>query len=210
MIRLLLVDDQSLIRQGLASLLGLEADFEIVGHASQRAEAVSLAESLSPEIILMDICMPVMDGVAATKAIRERFPNMKILVLTTFDDDEYIVQAMQAGASGYLLKDAPTEQLASAIRSVNNGFTQLGPTIAPKLFSRLTQQSAQPKEDAQAMFTGRELELLKLLGLGKSNKEIAQTLYITEGTVKNHITKVLSLLNVRDRTQAALWAQQNL
>lgn len=211
MIRLMLVDDQTLIRQGLASLLSLEDDFEIVGHASHGAEAVSLIDTLTPDIILMDIRMPVMDGVAATKAIRERFPAMKILVLTTFDEDEYIVQAMQAGASGYLLKDAPTEQLAAAIRSVNSGFTQLGPTIAPKLFSRLNApSSAQPKEDAQSMFTGRELEILKLLGLGKSNKEIAQTLYITEGTVKNHITKILSLLNVRDRTQAALWAQQNL
>ena len=211
MIRLMLVDDQTLIRQGLASLLSLEDDFEIVGHASHGAEAVSLVDALTPDIILMDIRMPVMDGVAATKVIRERFPAMKILVLTTFDEDEYIVQAMQAGASGYLLKDAPTEQLAAAIRSVNSGFTQLGPTIGPKLFSRLSANSqAQPKEDAQAMFTGRELEILKLLGQGKSNKEIAQTLFITEGTVKNHITKILSLLNVRDRTQAALWAQQNL
>lgn len=211
MIRLLLVDDQTLIRQGLASLLSLEEDFEIVGHAGHGAEAVSLVESLGPDLILMDIRMPVMDGVAATRTIREKHPAIKILVLTTFDEDEYIVQAMQAGASGYLLKDAPTEQLAAAIRSVHNGFTQLGPTIAPKLFSRLNSQSAtQSKEDAQSMFTGRELEILRLLGQGKSNKEIAQTLYITEGTVKNHITKILSLLNVRDRTQAALWAQQNL
>lgn len=211
MIRLMLVDDQTLIRQGLASLLSLEDDFEIVGHAGHGAEAVSLVESLSPDLILMDIRMPVMDGVAATRTIRDKYPSIKILVLTTFDEDEYIVQAMQAGASGYLLKDAPTEQLASAIRSVHNGFTQLGPTIAPKLFSRLNAQSGgQPKEDAQAMFTGRELEILRLLGQGKSNKEIAQSLYITEGTVKNHITKILSLLNVRDRTQAALWAQQNL
>lgn len=211
MIRLLLVDDQTLIRQGLASLLSLEEDFEIVGHAGHGAEAVSLVESLGPDLILMDIRMPVMDGVAATKTIREKHPSVKILVLTTFDEDEYIVQAMQAGASGYLLKDAPTEQLAAAIRSVHNGFTQLGPTIAPKLFSRLNAQtSSQTKEEAQSMFTGRELEILLLLGQGKSNKEIAQTLYITEGTVKNHITKILSLLNVRDRTQAALWAEKNL
>jgi DNA-binding NarL/FixJ family response regulator len=211
MIRLLLVDDQTLIRQGLASLLSLEEDFDIVGHAGHGAEAVSLVDSLSPDVILMDIRMPVMDGVAATKTIREKHPAIKILVLTTFDEDEYIVQAMQAGASGYLLKDAPTEQLAAAIRSVQSGFTQLGPTIAPKLFSRLSAQATtQSKEDAQSMFTGRELEILRLLGQGKSNKEIAQTLYITEGTVKNHITKILSLLNVRDRTQAALWAQQNL
>jgi DNA-binding NarL/FixJ family response regulator len=211
MIRLLLVDDQTLIRQGLASLLSLEEDFEVVGQAGNGTEAVAVVETLTPDVILMDIRMPVMDGVAATRAIREKNPDIKILVLTTFDEDEYIVQAMQAGASGYLLKDAPTEQLSAAIRSIYSGFTQLGPTIASKLFSKLNVPSAtQTKEDAQSMFTGRELEILKLLGLGKSNKEIANSLYITEGTVKNHITKILSLLNVRDRTQAALWAQQNL
>lgn len=211
MIRLLLVDDQTLIRQGLASLLSLEEDFEIVGHAGHGAEAVSLVESLSPDLILMDIRMPVMDGVAATKTIREKHPGVRILVLTTFDEDEYIVQAMQAGASGYLLKDAPTEELAAAIRSVHKGNTQLGPKIGEKLLSRLSApQTNHAKEEAQAMFTGRELEILKLLGQGKSNKEIAQGLFITEGTVKNHITKILSLLNVRDRTQAALWAEKNL
>lgn len=211
MIRLMLVDDQTLVRQGLASLLSLEEDFEIVAHAGHGQEAVSLAASSGPDIILMDIRMPVMDGVEATKMIRERNPDIKILVLTTFDEDEYIVRAMQAGASGYLLKDAPTEQLASAIRSVHNGFTQLGPTIGPKLLSRLNSQAGSgPKEDAESLFTGRELEILKLLGQGKSNKEIAHTLFITEGTVKNHITKILAQLNVRDRTQAALWAQQNL
>ncbi len=211
MIRLLLVDDQTLIRQGLASLLSLEDDFEIVGHAGHGAEAVSLVESLTPDLILMDIRMPVMDGVAATRTIREKHPNVRILVLTTFDEDEYIVQAMQAGASGYLLKDAPTEELAAAIRSVHKGNTQLGPKIGEKLLSRLSApQSNQAKEEAQSMFTGRELEILKLLGQGKSNKEIAQGLFITEGTVKNHITKILSLLNVRDRTQAALWAEKNL
>lgn len=210
MIRLMLVDDQTLIRQGLASLLSLEDDFEIIGQAGHGQEAVSLADTLRPDMILMDIRMPVMDGVAATKSVKEKHPDIKVLVLTTFDEDEYIVKAMQAGASGYLLKDAPTEQLAAAIRSVHCGFTQLGPTIAPKLFSKLSSTSNEPKEDVHSMFTGRELEILKLLGQGKSNKEIAQSLYITEGTVKNHITKILAQLNVRDRTQAALWAQQNL
>ncbi len=210
MIRLMLVDDQTLIRQGLASLLSLEDDFQVIGQAGHGQEAVSLAESLRPDIILMDIRMPIMDGVTATKSVKEKHPEIRVLVLTTFDEDEYIVKAMQAGASGYLLKDAPTEQLAAAIRSVHSGFTQLGPTIAPKLFSKLSSPANGPKEDVNSMFTGRELEILKLLGQGKSNKEIAQSLYITEGTVKNHITKILAQLNVRDRTQAALWAQQNL
>lgn len=211
MIRLLLVDDQSLIRQGLASLLSLEEDFEVVGHAGHGAEAVSLVESLTPDLILMDIRMPVMDGVAATRTIREKHPSVRVLVLTTFDEDEYIVQAMQAGASGYLLKDAPTEELAAAIRSVHKGNTQLGPSILDKLMHRMsTQSSGKSKEEIRAMFTGRELEILEFLSQGKSNKEIAQACFITEGTVKNHITKILSLLNVRDRTQAALWAEKNL
>ncbi|MFN8654887.1 MAG: response regulator transcription factor [Candidatus Obscuribacterales bacterium] len=213
MIRLLLVDDQALVRQGLATLLALEEDFEIVGQASQGTEAVQLAESLKPDVILMDIRMPQTDGVSATKQIVGKMPQTKVLVLTTFDDDEYIVQAMQAGASGYLLKDLPSEQLASAVRAVHQGYTQLGPTITTKIISRLNSGGQQPepsKASLAELFTGRELEVLQLLGQGKSNKEIAQKLFITEGTVKNHITRILSQLNVRSRTEAALWAQQNL
>lgn len=213
MIRLLLVDDQALVRQGLATLLALEDDFEIVGQASQGTEAVQLAESLKPDVILMDIRMPQTDGVSATKQIVGKMPQTKVLVLTTFDDDEYIVQAMQAGASGYLLKDLPSEQLASAVRAVHQGYTQLGPTITTKIISRLNsggQQAEATKSTLAELFTGRELEVLQLLGQGKSNKEIAQKLFITEGTVKNHITRILSQLNVRSRTEAALWAQQNL
>lgn len=213
MIRLLLVDDQALVRQGLATLLALEEDFEIVGQASQGTEAVQLAESLKPDVILMDIRMPQTDGVSATKQIVGKMPQTKVLVLTTFDDDEYIVQAMQAGASGYLLKDLPSEQLASAVRAVHQGYTQLGPTITTKIISRLNSGGQQPepsKATLTELFTGRELEVLRLLGQGKSNKEIAQKLFITEGTVKNHITRILSQLNVRSRTEAALWAQQNL
>lgn len=210
MIKLLLVDDQTLVRQGMASLLSLEEDFQIIGQAGNGEEAIQQAQELIPDVILMDIRMPVKDGVYATKIIRERCPEIKILVLTTFDDDEYIVQIMQAGASGYLLKDSPTEELASAIRSVNSGITQLGPTIASKVFARLNPGLPQAKTDFSQLFTSRELEILQLIGLGKSNKEIAQTLYITEGTVKNHISRILSQLNVRDRTQAAIWVQQNL
>lgn len=212
MIRLLLVDDQALVRQGLATLLSLETDFEIVGQAGNGQEAQAMSSQHNPDVVLMDIRMPVCDGVTATKLIKDKQEDVKILVLTTFDDDELIVQAMQAGASGYLLKNSPMEQLAAAIRSVNDGYTQLGPTIAPKIFSRLNKQATATKSQTEIdkMFTVRELEVLKLLGAGKSNKEIANTLYITEGTVKNHITRILSQLEVRDRTQAALWAQQNL
>jgi DNA-binding NarL/FixJ family response regulator len=211
MIRILIVDDQALVREGLASLLSLESDFEVIGQASNGDQAIAEAEVHRPDVILMDVRMPGRDGVAATRIIHERLPQAKILVLTTFDDDEYIVQAMQAGASGYLLKDAPTEQLAATIRALHSGSTLLGPTIAQKIISKM-HPAAPPSEKAsvEGLLTGRETEVLKLLGQGKSNKEIAQTLFITEGTVKNHITRILSQLNLRDRTQAALWAQQNL
>lgn len=210
MIRLLLVDDQALLRQGLASLLASEADFDVVGQASNGLEAVAHAEALRPDVILMDIRMPVCDGIEASKKIHEKFPKIKILVLTTFDDDEYIVQVMDAGAAGYLLKNSPIEHLAQAIRSVNCGYTQLGTSIASKVFSRLNKSVASEEEVSKMGFSSRELEVLRLLGQGRGTKDIAQTLFITEGTVKNHITRILGVLNVRDRTQAALWAQRNL
>lgn len=210
MIRLLLVDDQALLRQGLASLLSSEQDFEVVGQAANGSEAVSMVEYLRPDVILMDIRMPVMDGIEATRKVSERFPNTKILVLTTFDDDEYIVKVMDAGAAGYLLKNSPIEHLAQAIRSVSCGYTQLGTSIAAKVFSRLNKSVASQQVVAEMGFSSRELEVLKLLGQGKTTKEIAQTLYITEGTVKNHITRILDVLDMHDRTQAALWAQRNL
>jgi DNA-binding NarL/FixJ family response regulator len=210
MIRLLLVDDQALLRQGLASLLGAEQEFEVVGQSSNGMEAVAMAEALRPDVILMDIRMPVLDGIGATRQIHERFPNMKILVLTTFDDEEYIVQVMDAGAAGYLLKNSPIEHLAQAIRSVNCGHTQLGNTIASKVFARLNKSVSSQEEVGKMGFSTRELEVLKLLGQGKTTREIAQSLFITEGTVKNHITRILDVLDMHDRTQAALWAQRNL
>jgi DNA-binding NarL/FixJ family response regulator len=209
-IRLLLVDDQALLRQGLASLLSAEQDFDVVGQACNGMEAVAMSDALRPDVILMDIRMPVLDGIGATRQIHEKFPNTKILVLTTFDDDEYIVQVMDAGASGYLLKNSPIEHLAQAIRSVNCGHTQLGTTIASKVFSRLNKSVASQEAVQDMGFSARELDVLKLLGQGRSTKEIAQTLFITEGTVKNHITRILDVLDMHDRTQAALWAQRNL
>ncbi len=209
-IRLLLVDDQALLRQGLASLLATEQDFEVVGQAANGMEAVAAVEALRPDVILMDIRMPVLDGIEATKQIHEKFPSAKVLVLTTFDDDEYIVRVMDAGAVGYLLKNSPIEHLAQAIRSVNCGYTQLGTTIASKVFSRLNKSVASQEEVSKMGFSARELEVLTLLGQGKTTKEISQTLFITEGTVKNHISRVLDILNMHDRTQAALWAQRNL
>jgi DNA-binding NarL/FixJ family response regulator len=208
MIRLILVDDQEMFRQGLAALLALEDDLEIVGQAGDGQAAIALAEQLQPDIVLMDVRMPVCDGVTATRQIHQRYPWMRILVLTTFDQDEYIWQSLQAGALGYILKSATSKQIAAAIRTLNQGYSQLGPTIAPKLFAQLNSRT-ELKPSVQHRFSDRELEILKLLGQGKTNQEIAQTLHLAHGTVKNHISRILSELEVSDRTQAALWAQQH-
>jgi DNA-binding NarL/FixJ family response regulator len=212
MIRLLIVDDQALVREGMATLLALEEDVEVVGQASHGDEGFAMAEDLQPDVILMDIRMPICDGVMATRKIHQRHPRIKIVVLTTFDDEEFILQALQAGASGYLLKDTPSEQVAAAIRTIHQGHTLLGPTVTPKVLSHITssKQSGKQKVKFEELLTSREIEVLKLLGQGKSNREIATTLNITEGTVKNHVTRILTQVGVRDRTQAALWAQENI
>lgn len=213
MIKVLLVDDQSLIRQGLKALLELEPDIEIVGEAENGEQAINLVAQLQPDVILLDIRMPIMDGVAATREIQKRFAKTKILVLTTFDDDEYVSAAMQNGAMGYLLKDTPSEELAVAIRAVHKGYTQLGPGIVKKLltqFSHPTPTQSLPVPSSLAELTPREKEVLQLIATGASNREIAQELYISEGTVKNHVTNILNRLNLRDRTQAAIWANTYL
>jgi DNA-binding NarL/FixJ family response regulator len=207
MIRVLLVDDQELLRQGLASLLALEEDLAIVGQASHGDEAIAQATQLLPDVILMDVRMPICDGVTATREIHHRFPWIRILVLTTFDDDEYIWQSLQAGALGYLLKSTPSSQLANAIRTLYQGHSQLGPGIASKVFAQINAPMPDPPT-SQHHFSDREKEILQLLGQGLNNREIAQQLYLTEGTVKNHISRILAELGMRDRTQAALWAQK--
>jgi DNA-binding NarL/FixJ family response regulator len=209
MIRVLIADDQGLVRQGLAALLKLERDIEVVAQACDGEEAHRLALELRPDVVLMDLRMPRCDGVAATRSIRADLPQTRVLVLTTFDDDESIAGALQAGASGYLLKDVESEKLAATIRSVKDGFTQLGPTVSTKLSALL----ASGKKEANAemkKLTEREINVLDLIAEGKSNKEIAAQLCLTEGTVKNYVTRILTELNLRDRTQIAIWAHQNL
>jgi len=212
MIRVLLVDDQSILRQGLSALLGIESDLEIVGEAENGEAALTLIaerpEAERPQVVLMDMRMPVMDGVAATAAIATQYPQIQVLVLTTFDDDELVAEAMRVGAKGYLLKDTPSEELADAIRAVAKGYSQFGPGILQKMVSNLSSAST-PEPELREGFeslTPREKEVLQLLGEGASNKEIAQKLYLSEGTVKNHVTNVLGRLDLRDRTQAALLA----
>jgi DNA-binding NarL/FixJ family response regulator len=212
MIRLLLADDQDLFRQGLASLLAWEEDFELLEQASQGQEAIALTEQLKPDVILMDVRMPICDGVEATRVIHQSHPWIRILMLTTFDEDEYIWSSLEAGALGYILKSTPAREVAAAIRTLHQGYSQLGPTIAPKVFAQLNSVRSSPSalEHYQDQFNERELEILHLLGQGKSNLTIAQTLHLAEGTVKNHVSRILDQLGMRSRTQAALWVQQNL
>jgi DNA-binding NarL/FixJ family response regulator len=210
-IRLLLVDDQEIFRQGLARILGTKEDLEVVGQAAHGQAAIVLTDELQPDVILMDIRMPVCDGVTATREIHQRYPWIKIIVLTTFDDDEYIWQSLQAGAIGYLLKRTPITQITIAIQSAYEGYSQLGPTIAPKIFGQM--QPATPTIEFNTVAIGlskRELEVLKLIAAGKNNQEISRSLHLSEGTVRNYITNILSQLDVRDRVQAVLWAQKNL
>ncbi len=208
MIKLLVVDDQAIFCQSLISLLSWEDDLQIIGSARNGKEAIAFTQQQQPDVILMDIRMPECNGVQATREIHQRFPWIKILVLTTFDEDEYIWESLQAGAIGYLLKSTPSEQIANAIRTVHQGHSQLGPTIAAKIFTKLT-PPPKPKDDHH-LLSPRELDVLRLIAQGKNNREIAQELYLTEGTVKNHVTHILCQLGCRDRTQAALWACQNI
>lgn len=207
-IRLLLVDDQRIVREGLRSLLEAKPDLEIIGEATNGQQAITQAATLQPDVVLMDVRMPVMDGVAATRLIHQQFSQIKVLVLTTFDDDEYVSQALRVGARGYLLKDTHSDELAAAIRAVHQGYTQLGPGLMEKAIALAPATPTQPTELPPELMklTAREREVLSLIVAGASNREIAEALYISERTVRNHITHILSQLNVRDRTQAAVLA----
>ncbi|NJL01277.1 MAG: response regulator transcription factor [Spirulinaceae cyanobacterium RM2_2_10] len=209
-IRILLVDDQRLIRRGLRALLKPEASLEVVGEAENGEAAIAQIPQQNPDVILMDIRMPVMDGVAATQIISERFPEVKVLVLTTFDDDEYVTRALHHGAAGYLLKDTPPDDLVLAIQASYKGYTQLAPGLVPKVLQSPPSSAAPAPPPGWSDLTPREREILQLLATGANNREIAQALYIAEKTVKNHITNILSRLEVRDRTQAALLASRLL
>jgi DNA-binding NarL/FixJ family response regulator len=211
MIRLLLVDDLVVFRQGLAALINLEPDIEVVGEAGNGEEAILLAQTLRPDVILMDVRMPICNGVEATKVIHQRFPWIRIMVLTTFNEDEYICQSLQNGALGYILKSTPSQQLATTIRSLDRGFGQLDPAIALKVFARIPEPVVTPSSTLAVLeqFNHSELEILKHIGKGKSNREIAIDLHLSEGTVKNYVTNILTCLNLRDRLQVALWVTQN-
>lgn len=209
MIRLLLVDDQALVCQGLKAMLNLEPDIEVAGIANNGYIAVQQVEALQPDVVLMDIKMPIMDGREATRIIGQKFPDTKVLVVSTFDEDDYIAHAIKAGAKGYLLKDMPVDELAQAIRLVYRGYSQMGPGLMEKMLDGVLDSSATETEldrpDLEEL-TPREIEVLNLVGTGCTNREIAQQLYITEGTVKTHVTHILNRLNLRNRSQIAIYA----
>lgn len=212
-IRILMVDDQSLLRRGLSGLLNRTPDMVVVGEGENGEQALDLAAELDPDVILMDVRMPVMDGVAATRELVKRGDRAGVIILTTFDDDEYIFEGLAAGARGYLLKDAEYEDLTQAIRTVARGESLLQPQITTRLlkeFSRLSGMShSRPKAQPLAEpLTDRELEVLKLMASGASNQDIAEQLYIGLGTVKHHVRAIFGKLGARDRVHAVLLAQE--
>lgn len=213
MIKVLLVDDQEILTEGLKLILGKEEDISICGVANNGKKAYELCKWNMPHIVLMDIKMPEMDGAKTTKLIKQDFPNIKIIVLTTFNDDEYIYEALKNGASGYLLKDATPQEIANAVRTVYNGGALIQPEVATKVISKFSEMAkgsiAERVDNRVELLTSRERDICRLVGEGKNNKELAKELYLSEGTIKNHITKILNKLELRDRTQLAIFAVKN-
>jgi DNA-binding NarL/FixJ family response regulator len=207
--KVIICDDQAVVRDGMELLLKLESDIDIVGVARDGAEAVEMVEGCGPELVLMDLKMPGMNGIEATRRIRARFPEVKVLVLTTYDDDEWVFDAIRAGASGYLLKDTPREEIVRAIRGTMEGKAFVDPDVAGKLLGQVASQQTQPETLLTDKLTEREVDVLRLLARGLSNPDIAAELYLSEGTVRNHVSAILAKLNVSDRTQAAVIAIQH-
>jgi len=204
-LRVLVVDDQRLVREGIASLLGIQPGITVVGMAANGREAVEQTVALGPDVVLMDVRMPEMDGVDAVAVLRRRAPDCRVVMLTTFDDEEYVVQALRAGAAGYLLKDLPAAELAEAVRLAHAGVTQLDRAAARHVAAALSTPSTAPTDT----LTGREVDVLRMVAAGATNREIATRLFLSEGTVKNHISRILGRLGLRDRTQAAIYARDH-
>ncbi|PSL51700.1 LuxR family two component transcriptional regulator [Saccharothrix carnea] len=210
-VRVLIVDDQALFREALATLLEVQPEIEVVGEAGDGEQAVRLCAELRPDVVLMDLRMPVLDGIAATDRLRVEQPGVRVLALTTFDDDADVFAAVRAGALGYLLKDVSSARLVEALVAARRGESVLQPSVAAKLVARvaqLPQEGAPRPRQLPVPLSERELEVVRLLAGGRSNREIAGSLYLAEGTVKNLVTSVLAKLQVRDRTQAALRARE--
>ena len=219
MINILLADDQTLVRQGIRVLLEIEPDIRVIGEASNGFEAIEQVDRLHPDVVLMDVRMPQMDGVEATRLLAERYPEMGVIILTTFEDDEIVFEGIKAGARGYLLKDISSEEMADAVRKVSAGEALIQPRITRKILAEFTRMATNDGLSAAGRnkpgmarlpepLTNRELDVLQALAHGLSNREIAAQLVITEGTVKNHVSNLIEKLGVRDRTQVVLKAQE--
>lgn len=210
-VRVLVVDDQRLIRESIASLLDIQPGISVVDTAADGADAIERALALRPDVILMDVRMPTMNGIDATVVLRTQLPDCRVVMLTTFDDEAYVVDALRAGAVGYLLKDLPARELAQAVRLTHAGVAPFDPAAAARLSSALAsaQVRKQTDDDPVPGLTDRELGVLRLVATGSTNREIAARLYLSEGTVKNHISRILARLGLRDRTQAAIYARDH-
>ena len=214
MIKVLLADDQELIRQSLSFVMSKQEDIEMVGTAANGREALELVEEKRPDVVLLDIRMPEMDGVECTRRIKQEFPGIKVIILTTFDDDDYVFDALRYGASGYLLKGVSVDGLTNAVREAARGGSIITPDVASKvlqMFSRMAQGDVQVRVNKKNALelTKMEWQVIREVGCGLSNKEIAGRLYLSEGTVRNYISNILRKLELRDRTQLAIWAVQN-
>ena len=209
MIKVIVCDDQAIIRDGLEMLLKLEKDIEVVGQAQDGAEAVAMVEKVQPDLVLMDLKMPGLNGIEATRQIRANYPQVKVLVLTTYDDDEWVFDAIRAGASGYLLKDTPREEVIKAVKGTAVGKTFVDPAVAGKLLQQVASNQAQPSTLLTDKLTEREAEVLRWVARGFNNADIAERLHLSEGTVRNHVSAIFAKLEVADRTQAAVIAIQH-
>ncbi len=206
MIRVLICDDQDIAREGLQLILETGSEIEIVGAASDGADAIEKVEVLKPDLVLMDLKMPGVNGIQATQAIKDKHPAIYVLVLTTYDGDGWVFDAIRAGADGYLLKDSPRDLLIAAIKDTAQGKTHIDPAVAGKLLAQITRGSVTPDTTIAESLSDREKDVLKLLARGLTNTEIAQQLFLSEGTVKNYVSAIFAKLDVADRTQAALKA----
>ena len=208
-IKLLICDDQEVVREGLRVILGGVPGIEVVGVVGDGSEAVAVLADLAPDVVLMDLNMPIKNGVQATREITAAHPDTKVLVLTTYDAEDWVVDAIRAGAAGYLLKDAPREHLVAAIKGTAVGATHIDPAVAGNLFTLVAASGDRVGTNVAAGLSDRELDVLRLVGRGLNNREIADQLFLSEGTVRNYVSAVLAKLQVSDRTQAAVIAVKN-